>query len=182
VTARSMWRLCGLLLVLAGVGPVSTVAQPAPRPLHLSRSSPVPPSIAGVVRHVVDGDTFDVTTGGGQIVRVRLEGIDCPERGQPFSRLATGFTRSLVFGQRVTVSVKSLDRNGRLVGRVFADGKDIGLALTTEGLAWHSLEYSSDAMLAAAERAARQKHVGLWSDPEPVPPWVARRARRRPPS
>ena len=181
MTARCLWRLCCLVLMLAGAGPVSTLAQPA-RFHPLSRSSPIPPSTVGVVRHVVDGDTFDITTGSGQTVRVRLEGIDCPERGQPFSRVATGFTRSLVFGQRVTVAAKSIDRNGRLVGRVVADGKDVALALTTEGLAWHFLEYSSDETLAAAERAARQKQLGLWSDPRPVPPWVARRARRRPQS
>lgn len=178
---RSIWRFASLLLVLAGAEPVSIGAQAAPRPLHLSRSSRVPPVITGVVQHVVDGDTFDVTTGAGQVVRVRVEGIDCPERGQPFAREATGLTRSLVFEQRVTVIGDSIDRYGRLVGRASVDEKDVSLSLTEAGLAWHFVHYSIDPSLAAAEQSARQRHVGLWSDPRPVPPWVARRARRGPP-
>ncbi len=126
---------------------------------------------------VADGDTVTVLRGKRQI-RIRLEGIDCPELHQGFGTRAKQYTSSLVFGKKVTVDAKYLDRNGRTVSRVSVGGKDTSVMLVEAGLAWHFKRYSSDPLLAKAEEQARRLKKGLWSVPDPVPPWEWRRSRR----
>ena len=123
---------------------------------------------------VVDGDTIDVLAGRTQI-KVRIEGIDCPELGQPYGRVARSFASDRVFGRRVEVLPKKTDQYGRLVARIHVGGEDVGLALLKAGLAWHYTAYSQDPEYASAERAARAARRGLWADTDPVPPWVQRR-------
>lgn len=133
---------------------------------------------AGRVVGVADGDTIWVSRGGRK-AEVRLHGIDCPERDQPFGREAKRFTSDLLRDKRVTVRVRDHDDYGRTVGNVLVDGRDAGLTLVRAGLAWHYRRYSDDAELATAERGARAAGRGLWSRPEPIPPWEFRRAERR---
>ena len=122
---------------------------------------------------VTDGDTVKVLRDGRE-VKIRLEGIDCPESGDAFSAKAKKFTSSLVFGKVVTVRVKELDQYGRTVGTVFVDGQNISLALVQAGLAWHYKKYSSDPALAQAENTAKAAEIGVWSLPNPAPPWEVR--------
>ncbi|MGE5359813.1 MAG: thermonuclease family protein [Bacteroidales bacterium] len=89
---------------------------------------------------------------------------------------ARTFLRVMAFSQPAVVHVKQTDRYGRLVARVIVAGKDVSEEMVRAGLAWHYLEPSSDPRLAALEKEARAKRVGLWADRSPVPPWVARRA------
>ncbi|RPJ57146.1 MAG: thermonuclease family protein [Acidobacteria bacterium] len=130
---------------------------------------------------VSDGDTLTVLRGKRQ-VKIRLEGIDCPELHQSFGTRARQFTSSLVFGKKVTVDAKYRDRIGRTVSRVRVNGKDASLALVEAGLAWHYRRYSSDPLLARAEAHARREKKGLWSVPNPVPPWEWRQPKRRQPA
>ncbi|HEX6210706.1 MAG TPA: thermonuclease family protein [Methylomirabilota bacterium] len=135
---------------------------------------------------VHDGDTLSVRTAAA-VVRVRLVGIDCPEQGQRFSRRARRFTARQVSGRVVLVLGGGRDQYDRLLARVLVDGRDLNEALVRAGLAWH---YETDApglVLEAAEREARAARRGLWSDPDPVPPWAWRRThardgQRRPPA
>ena len=131
-------------------------------------------TFSGEVVGVTDGDTISVMR-GGQAVRVRLDGIDCPEAKQDFSQRARQLTSSLVFGKVVTVNVLDVDRYGRLVGRVLVDGTDLSVALVQQGLAWHYTQYSNDPVLANAEVAARAARIGIWSQPSAIPPWDFRR-------
>jgi micrococcal nuclease len=128
---------------------------------------------SGKVVAVADGDTISVMR-DGRAVRVRLEGIDCPEDGQDFGQRAKQFTSKLAFGKVADVDVRDVDRYGRLVARVYVDGEDLSLALVQAGLAWHFTRYSSDPELARAEVQAREARVGLWSHPNTVPPWEYR--------
>jgi hypothetical protein len=82
---------------------------------------------------VLDGDTIEVLREGWR-TRIRLEGIDCPERGQPFSRRAKQFTSGLVFGRDVDVRPKGLDRYGRTVARVRVGAQD--LSVDSSGRGW----------------------------------------------
>lgn len=125
------------------------------------------------VTRVLDGDTIEVFRNG--TARIRIEGVDCPESGQAFGQVARNFTRQLLFDRTVNVRPVTTDRYGRIVARVLVDGRDVSLELVTAGLAWHYTTYSSDAVLASAEREARSAHRGLWADARPVPPWVQRR-------
>lgn len=129
----------------------------------------------GTVVAVHDGDTISVRT-ANETIRVRLVGIDCPEVGQPWSARAKRFTSDLVFGKQVTIERHGTDRYDRLLGRVLVDGTDVNEALVRNGLAWQYEFAAHDPVLAEAERAARAARVGLWGDPDPIPPWRWRRA------
>jgi micrococcal nuclease len=113
---------------------------------------------------IVDGDTFDaVPLGSRGSIRIRLHGIDTPERGEPFSSAATRSARVLLFDQRVSVEGRDVDRYGRLVARVSVRGDDVGTALLLVGLACHYTAYSSDVALANAEADARRHGRGFWA-------------------
>ena len=114
------------------------------------------------VATVLDGDTIEVVTTDRRRVRIRLEGIDCPERGEPFSSVARNFTRRLAFDKTVGVDVRDVDRYGRLVARVTSEGKDLSLELVSAGLASHYTVFSFDSKLAAAEERARKERRGMW--------------------
>jgi len=132
---------------------------------------------AGKVVGVTDGDTVSVMR-NGRAVTVRLDGIDCPERGQDFGQRATRFTSELVFGKEATIDVADVDRYGRLVGRAYVSGTDVSLAIVRAGLAWHYKQYSNDRALEDAEVDARSRRVGLWSYANPIPPWEYRHPTR----
>ena len=131
----------------------------------------------GKVVAVADGDTISVLR-DGRAVRVRLEGIDCPEKGQDFSQRAKQFTSDPTFGKEVTIDVRDVDRYRRLVARVYVAGKDVSVALVEAGLAWHYTRYLRDLEPAKAERAGRLAKQGLWALANPVPPWEFRRQGR----
>jgi micrococcal nuclease len=127
---------------------------------------------------VHDGDTISVMK-AGRAVKIRLEGIDCPEMGQDFGTRVKTFTSGMVFGKGVQVKEYNLDKYGRMVARVYVQGRDVSLELVKAGLAWHFKKYSSDPILAEAEEQARGLKKGLWSMPNPVPPGEYRRLHRR---
>jgi len=120
-----------------------------------------------------DGDTITVLSPVTNQVKIRLEGIDCPEGGQDFGNRAKQFTSALVFGKQVEVRPTGQDRYGRTLARVFVDGKDLSLELVKFGMAWHFKRYSDEQLLADAETLARKQGVGLWA--RPIPPWEYRR-------
>lgn len=124
---------------------------------------------------VNDGDTITVVKNLEE-VRIRLCGIDCPERGQPFGNKARDFTSDACFGSYVTVSVRDEDRYDRLVADVqLQDGSSLNQELVRAGLAWHYKQYSKNTQLASLEQDARNAHRGLWSDARAVAPWDWRR-------
>jgi len=127
-------------------------------------------SFEGKVAGVSDGDTIKVLKDGKQI-KVRLSAIDCPEKGQPFGQAAKKFTAKMVAGKIVKVWSTDTDRYGRTVAFVFVGKIDLNRELLKVGLAWHYKKYSRNPELAKLEFRARSKKIGLWSDPDPVPPW-----------
>lgn len=136
-------------------------------------------TFVGKVTGIKDGDTFEVLY-DGQPERVRLAGIDCPEKSQPFGNNAKHYASALCFGKMVTVtSTGKRDRYGRVVGEIVTDdGVNVNQVLVKEGLAWHYRQYSDDKQLADFERTARVQQKGLWADKEPVAPWDWRRHKR----
>lgn len=113
---------------------------------------------------VIDGDTVDaIPAGEKRAIRIRLDGIDAPERGEPFNDAARRMTRVMLFDQNARLQGRAVDRYGRLVARVVVTGKDASLALLQAGLACHYVQYSSDPQLAAAEAKARRDGVGFWA-------------------
>jgi len=137
----------------------------------------LPGQFSGRVVSVSDGDTISVLYNAGE-VRVRLSGIDCPEKGQAYGTRAKLFTSQAAFGRNVTVQVADHDRYGRVVGEVILpDGMNLNHELLRAGLAWWYRQYSSDRELAGLEAQARAEHRGLWSDASPIPPWEYRKRR-----
>ena len=133
-------------------------------------AGPQAAAFTATVVGVADGDTITVLRDRQQI-RIRLDGIDCPEGGQALSNRAKQFTSARVFLREVTISPRDVDRYGRTVARVYVDGKDVSLELVKAGMAWHYKQYSSDPLLAQAEIEARNAKAGLWADPHAIAPW-----------
>ncbi len=125
---------------------------------------------------VADGDTITVRIPQRrQTVRVRVHGIDAPERGEPFSTRARNFTRVTVFSRQVVVEGRDVDQYGRLVARIRVGPDDLSAMLLEAGLACHYRRYSSDPVLEAAERRARSAGAGFWAAGATKPRCVARR-------
>jgi micrococcal nuclease len=134
---------------------------------------------SGRVVGVTDGDTIKVLH-NGKAERIRLHGIDCPEKGQPFGTKAKEFTSALVFGKTVTVHVTDMDRYGRTVADVILpDGRVLNRELVAAGLAWWYRRYAPhDRILERLEAKARAARKGLWVDPKPIPPWCWRNRQK----
>lgn len=119
-----------------------------------------------------------------ELRRVRLVGIDAPEKGQPFGAAAKRVLSDLVFDRQVVVSASKQDRYGRLVGKIVVAGTDANLHMVRMGYAWHYKKYEREQSLddreryAAAEVAARIGRQGLWVDAHPIAPWDFRNKRR----
>jgi micrococcal nuclease len=145
-------------------------------------SSPTPPDpTRAKVISVADGDTITVLARGDKKPeRVRLYGIDCPERAQAYGRRAKDFTSDMVFGRHVEIVRMGAekDRYGRTVAKVWIDKDELGQELLANGLAWHATRHDNSPHYASLEREARKERHGLWSDPAPVPPWKWRGAKR----
>ena len=135
-------------------------------------------TITGRVVGVTDGDTITVR-GTTDTIKVRLSGIDTPERGQPFGTKAKQALSEKVFGKDVSISSSGEDRYGRTLGVIILDGESVNLWLVRDGWAWWYERYApDDTQLRDAQQEARQAGRGLWADPNPVPPWDWRRGKR----
>jgi endonuclease YncB( thermonuclease family) len=124
---------------------------------------------------VTDGDTIVVLTDENKQIKIRLEGIDCPETKQDFGTKAKQLTVDLCFQKTVRVEQSGTDRYGRMLAFVFVDNVSINKELIKQGMAWHYKQYNKDQELAKLEVDARKEKVGLWSMKEPIPPWDFRK-------
>jgi endonuclease YncB( thermonuclease family) len=134
-------------------------------------------TLHGRVVRILDGDTVEVQDSASHTERVRLGGIDAPEKSQTFGAQAKQRMTALSEGQTVTVDWTKRDRNGRIVGKLILNGQDLGLTMVNTGLAWWYRKYANEQLAAdqiiyaAAEQTARTAKRGLWSAPDPMAPW-----------
>jgi endonuclease YncB( thermonuclease family) len=134
--------------------------------------------IAGNVVRIVDGDTYDIIVDGKQ-TRIRMFGIDAPERGMDYYKVSKQYLGELCMNQGIHLEIVNTDRYGRIVAKSFlADGRELGAEMIRAGMAWHFKRYSDDEVLATLETTARENQVGLWSISNPIPPWDYR-ARKK---
>ena len=136
---------------------------------------------SGEVVGITDGDTITVLRDKEQ-VRIRLYGIDTPERGQAFSKRAKQFTSKMVYGKVVEVKVMDTDRYGRTVALVAVNKQILNEELLKAGYAWVYYQYCHEMICHAwadYQFAAKLDKRGLWVDPDPIPPWEFRRKKRR---
>src|SRR5215467_660203 len=133
----------------------------------------------GSVVSVLDGDTIEVLH-NHHVERIRLNGIDCPEKGQPYGKKAKQAASALVFGKQVTLKTYGLDKYGRTIADVLLpDGTNVNHELVKQGWCWWYRKYApGNVVLEELERRARGAGLGLWANSAPIPPWEWRKARR----
>ena len=133
---------------------------------------------------ITDGDTVTVLTAAKQQVKVRLQGIDCPESGQDFGSRAKQAASAMAFGKQVTIRTHGTDRYGRTLSDVILpDGRSLNHELVRQGMAWWYRPFApGDRELERLEAEARASKRDLWSQPHPVPPWTWRRGEGVPPT
>ena len=138
-------------------------------------------TLLGKVIHVQDGDSITVLDEAHTQHKIRLSGIDAPERRQAFGNVSKESLAEQVAGQSVAVEWDKVDRYGRKVGKVLLGGLDSNLVQVKRGLAWHYKKYEREQSpadrqsYAVAEAEARAAKLGLWRDAAPLPPWHFRR-------
>lgn len=141
--------------------------------------------LQGKVNKVTDGDTVNVLTSDNQTHKIRLSGIDAPEKSQGFGNKSKQALADEVYGKTVTVEFNKRDKYQRIVGKVIFNGKDVNLNQIKRGLAWHYKKYEGEqdvedrSIYANAEYLAQRDRVGLWAENNPVAPWDFRKQKRQ---
>lgn len=167
--------------------------------LAASQRDPGVRSMEARVVAIADGDTLTVLDADRRQHRVRLHGIDAPERQQPFSERSRQHLAQAVHQKRVRLTWSQSDRYGRLLAIVHVqrpracgrppcpvDAVDVNLGQVRAGLAWHYRRYAGEQSrrqrreYAAAEAEARAARRGLWAEAAPIAPWDWRDRNRRP--
>jgi endonuclease YncB( thermonuclease family) len=142
-------------------------------------------TLTGRVVGVADGDTLTVLDASNTQYKIRLAGIDSPEKKQSFGQVCKQSLSDLSYGRTVAIESNKLDRYGRVIGKVLVDGQDMNLEQIRRGCGWHYKRYQNEQILDdrlaynAAEESARASRVGLWADRNPVPPWEWRKVGRK---
>lgn len=141
-------------------------------------------TVSGRVVGIADGDTVTVLDSSNTQWKIRLMGIDAPEKKMPFGQKSKEHLSDLVFNKQVTVDYSKRDKYGRTVGKIIIDGVDANLEQVRAGMAWHYKQYQKEqspeerVSYADAEEQARAGRIGLWVDTDPVPPWDWRKAQK----
>jgi len=140
-------------------------------------------NVFGKVISVQDGDTLTVIDDESRQHRIRVSGIDAPEKDQPYGGVSTAHMMELTNGKLATAECLKMDKYGRDVCTVMVDDVDVGLAQLRAGLAWHYKKYASEQSpkqrqaYAEAENIAKESALGFWLRPNPTPPWEWRRRK-----
>lgn len=134
-------------------------------------------TVFGKAIRILDGDTFELLTSDFQKVKIRLTDIDAPEKKQAFGTKSKQALANFIFNQEVKVEYDKLDRNKRILGRVYVNNLFVNMLMVQNGMAWHFKKYSKDERFAKAEIVARKAKRGLWIDSNPIAPWDFRRIK-----
>ena len=111
------------------------------------------------------------------IYKIRLAGIDAPEKQQAYGVQSKIYLEHLIVDKDVSIKVVSCDQYGRYVGRIYLGGKDINGEMIRSGYAWHYYQYDSDPVYAVFMLDAQRANRGLWQEAHPTPPWIFRKGR-----
>ena len=127
---------------------------------------------------ITDGDTFGCLTDEKKIIKVRMLGIDAPERKQPFGNKAKQTLTKLIHQKRIRLEVSGKDRYQRTLATVWDNEQNINLEMMQLGMAW-SYPRNPENQYFQVEQNARQQRVGLWQQKKPVEPQKFRKANRK---
>lgn len=140
--------------------------------------------LVGKVIKITDGDTVKVLTSDNETHKIRLSGIDAPEKKQAFGNRSKQALAEFIDGKTVTVDFNKLDKYQRAVGKITFNGQDVNLRQIKLGLAWLYKKYEKEqdvedrSKYANAEYIAQVEKAGLWVDANPIPPWDFRKQKR----
>lgn len=138
-------------------------------------------NLQGRVVGIADGDTVTILDVSNTQFKIRLMGIDAPEKKQAFGNKSKEHLSNLVYNKQVTVEYYKKDKYGRTVGKILVDGVDANLEQVKTGMAWHYKKYQKEQTLedrlkyTQAEEYAGKNKIGLWIDAGPTPPWEYRK-------
>jgi endonuclease YncB( thermonuclease family) len=138
-------------------------------------------TLQGKVVGVADGDSLTVLDEHKTQHKIRLQGIDAPEKAQAFGQKSKQSLYRLAHNKQATVEFQKKDKYGRTVGKVIINGTDICLEQIKLGMAWHYKQFESEQpkedriAYQQAELAAKAQALGIWKDPNPTPPWEFRK-------
>ena len=157
--------IVGMTADAAGIAAAKTV-EPASQPTVIDAR----------VIGITDGDTFTALAPGKEQIKIRIYGIDAPEKTQPYGAKSKQFLSSLIFDRMVAIYPQNKDLYGRTIARVLVDGIDVGKTSVEYGMAWWYCQYAKrDKDLAAAQKKAKNQGLGLWSEQNPIAPWEYRK-------
>lgn len=141
--------------------------------------------LVGKVIKVTDGDTITILDANKEKFKIRLSGIDAPERKQAFGRVSKQSLSEMIAGKEVTVDYNKRNRYGRVIGKILYQNIDINLEQVKRGLAWHYKKYEREqhvedrTIYAHQEYLALKNKLGLWADNNSIPPWNYRKIKRQ---
>ena len=131
------------------------------------------------VLKIVDGDTFMGLTIDSRKVLFRLQGVDAPEKDQPFSEKSKKKLKKLIKGKVIGIKVKGNSKNGRLMVLAYTpEGKDVSAEMLKAGFSWHFRKYDNSAFYSQLETEARKNRFGLWTEANPIAPWNFRKEHK----
>ena len=135
--------------------------------------------LKGKAVKITDGDTFTLLVDGHEQVKIRIDGIDAPDKGQAFGNRAKEYLSGMIWGEELTVRVMKTDKYGRSIGKVSTPSVvDVGLEMIKAGYAWQYREYNKEKSYEDAEILARRNRNGLWLDKNPIKPQDFRKVRK----
>lgn len=121
---------------------------------------------------ISDGDTFTVINRDNLQLKIRVYGIDAPEKKQAYGNKSKQALSALIFGKSIEIDVQSQEKWGRYVAKVYTpDGQDVALLMLQSGMAWHYTRFDQTPSYAKAQETAKKAGKGLWADKNPVAPW-----------
>lgn len=141
-------------------------------------------TLEGKVVGMADGDTITVLEANNTQHKIRLQGIDAPEKAQAFGQKSKQSLHQLIHNKQVSVEFQKKDKYGRIVGKVLHEGTDVCLEQIKLGMAWHYKQYASEQSkedretYALAELRAQSQKIGLWKDTNAIPPWEFRKLQK----
>ena len=141
-------------------------------------------TLEGKVVGVADGDTITVLEANNTQHKIRLQGIDAPEKAQAFGQKSKQSLHQLIHNKQVSVEFQKKDKYGRIVGKVLHEGTDVCLEQIKLGMAWHYKQYASEQSkedretYAQAELRAQSQKIGLWKETNAIPPWNFRKLQK----
>jgi endonuclease YncB( thermonuclease family) len=135
--------------------------------------------LKGKVIKISDGDTITMLDSLNHQIKIRLYGIDCPEKAQDYGTVAKKFTADKCFSKVIHVEVKGKDKYRRTLGVVILpDKNELNLLLLQIGLAWHYKSFDKSKRYADAELNAQKQKRGLWANKNAIAPWEFRKEKK----